>query len=245
MSRRRVAAQARFELRLLARNGENLLVTFVIPLAVLVFFTTVPVLPTGDHAAVDLLTPGTMTLAIMGSAMVSLGISTGFERDQLVLKRLAVTPLRRSELVAAKTLAVIALIGVQMILLLATAFVLGWRPAPTPVGILVAVVGLLLASFAFAGIGLAIAGRLPALRSLAVINLVFLAFLILAGVIVPLDALPAPLALLAQGLPPAWTTALLHATLGELGPPWPLPLAVLTGWCALAVLLASRTFRWE
>ncbi len=245
MSRRRVIAQARFELRLLARNGENLLVTLVIPLAVLVFFTAVPVLPTGDRAPVDLLTPGAMTLAIMGSAMVSLGISTGFERDQLVLKRLAVTPLRRSELIAAKSLAVIALQGAQITLLVLTALALGWRPHASAAGVLVAVVGLLLASVAFAGIGLAIAGRLPALRSLAVINLVFLAFLLLAGVIVPLETLPTPLALLAQGLPPAWTTALLHSTLGGVGPAWPVPLAILTAWAAVAGLVATMAFRWE
>lgn len=244
MRRARILAQARFELRLLARNAENLLVTLVIPLAVLAFFTLVPVLPTGGRAPIDVLAPGALTLAVMGSAMVSLGISTAFERDQHVLKRLAATPLRKGELVAAKSLAVLAVEGAQVLLIVTTAALLGWRPEVSPLSVAAAAIGLLLASVAFAGIGLAIAGRLPALRALALINAVFLAFLLLAGVIVPLGTLPAPLAGLAMALPPASTTGLLAASLGEAAVPWA-AVAALAAWAAVAGATAARAFRWD
>lgn len=244
MSRARLAAQTAFELRLLARNGENLLVTIAIPLGVLVFFSLVPVLPAGDRAPVDTLAPGALTLAVMGSAMVSLGISTGFEREQLVLKRLAVTPLRPWELIAAKTAAVGAVQAVQVALLAATAAALGWRPAVSVASALAAVCGLVLASVAFAGLGLVIAGRLPALRALAVINGAFLVLVLLAGVIVPLHALPGPLAAVALALPAAWTTSLLSAGLGSASVLWP-GLGVLALWAAVAGLAAARLFRWE
>ena len=45
---RLVAVQLRAELRLLARNGEQLLLTLIIPVMLLVFFSLVDVLPHGD-----------------------------------------------------------------------------------------------------------------------------------------------------------------------------------------------------
>ena len=47
---RMVAAQLAMELRLTARRGENLLATLVLPVVLLVFFATVPVLAPGGGA---------------------------------------------------------------------------------------------------------------------------------------------------------------------------------------------------
>jgi ABC-2 type transport system permease protein len=76
-------AQTAMELGLGLRNGEQLLVSIVIPLVVLVFFSTVDVvpLPAGVDDAIDVVAPGVLALAVMSSAMVSLGISVGFERQ--------------------------------------------------------------------------------------------------------------------------------------------------------------------
>jgi ABC-2 type transport system permease protein len=92
---RRVWAQTGMELRLLLRNGENLLVTLGIPVALLVFFSLVHVLPSPGEPRVGFLVPGVLTLSVVAAAMVALGIATGFERFSLVLKRLGTTPLRR------------------------------------------------------------------------------------------------------------------------------------------------------
>src|SRR3712207_4390303 len=129
MSLRRIAAQTSLELRLLLRNGENLLVTLGIPIATLVFFSLVDVLPTGEQRAVDFLVPGVLTLSVMGSSMVGLGIATGFERAYLVLKRLGGTPLRRYELVVAKALATLLILVVQVAIIATLAMVLGWEPS--------------------------------------------------------------------------------------------------------------------
>ena len=48
-------AQTGMELRLTARRGENVLVTIVIPVVVLLFFASVSVLPTGSGRPVDFL----------------------------------------------------------------------------------------------------------------------------------------------------------------------------------------------
>ena len=97
-----LVAQVRAEVTQVLRNGEQLLLTLGIPVLLLVFFSLVDVLPTGTAEPIDFLAPGVMALAVMSTAMVSLGIATGFERTYKVLKRLGATPLGRKRLVGAK-----------------------------------------------------------------------------------------------------------------------------------------------
>ena len=61
----------------------------------------------------------------MSSAMVSLGIATGYERHYGVLKRLGSTPLSRAGLLTAKTLNVLVLEVVQAIAIIVTGIALG------------------------------------------------------------------------------------------------------------------------
>src|SRR3954454_13412215 len=121
--------QTRMELALSLRQGEQLLVSIAIPWLLLVFFSLVDVLPEPDGVdhAVDFLTPGILALAVMSTAMVSLGIGTGFERQYGVLKRLGTTPLGRPRLIAAKISMVLGIEAVQAIVLIGAALLLGWR----------------------------------------------------------------------------------------------------------------------
>ena len=64
------------ELRLMSRQGEQLLVSIGIPLGVLVFFSLVDTGTFGNGRAVDYLTPASMDLAVISTSMVSLGIGT-------------------------------------------------------------------------------------------------------------------------------------------------------------------------
>ena len=85
---RAISAQLRTELTLSLRQGEQLLVSLGIPLGILVFFSKVDVLPTDQQRPIDFLAPAVLALAVMSTAMVGLGIGTGFERYYGVLKRL-------------------------------------------------------------------------------------------------------------------------------------------------------------
>ena len=133
---RAYAAQTRTELVLSLRHGEQLLVSIVIPLLLLVFFSLVDVLPTARRAStdsVDFLAPGVLALAVMSSAMVSLGIGTGFERQYGVLKRLGATPLGRPPAGSAPRSPWSSPSSViQVIVLVAAAFALGWDPGRHP-----------------------------------------------------------------------------------------------------------------
>jgi ABC-2 type transport system permease protein len=233
------------ELRLTARRGENVLVTIVIPVAVLLFFASVRVLPSGSGRPVDFLLPGTLALAVIATSLVNLGIATAYDRNYGVLKRLGGSPLTRGGLLAAKMSAVLAIEAAQVVLLVGIATIaLEWRPGPgaSPATFIVA---LLLGTLSFAGVGLLLAGTLRAEATLAVANGLFLVFLLLGGIVVPVSDLPAPLATLAGILPAAALADAFRVALGSGDGEAIRPLLTLAAWGIGAVVLASRTFRWE
>jgi len=236
-----VATQARTEVVLTLRRGESLLVTIGIPVMLLVFFSVVDVLPTNTADPVDFLAPGVLALAVMSTAMVSLGIATGFERQYGVLKRLAVTPLGRPALLAAKTGSVVAVEILQFAVLVPVAWALGWRPGGNA-GL--AAVALLVATIAFAGLGMLMAGTLRAEMTLGLANGVYIALLLLGGMIIPRSELPAALEAVAKVLPAAALSETVGAALDDGGTParaW----LVLMVWAVAAPAVAAWRFRWE
>ena len=237
-------AQTATELRLTARRGENVLVTIIIPAVVLLFFASSGVLPTGAGRPVDFLLPGSLALAVIATSLVNLGIATAYERHYGVLKRLGGSPLTRGQLLAAKMAAVLAVEMAQVVLLMAIAvFVLGWTLPPGSAPVLV-VVGLVLGTLAFAGLGLLLAGALRAEATLALANGLFLVALMLGGIVLPLDHLADPLAAVARVLPAAPLADLFRVALGS-GGDAAAPVAILVAWGVGAVALTVRTFRWE
>lgn len=239
-----VGALARHELSLTARRGENVLVTLVIPAGVLVFFGTVGVVPGIDGRAVDFLLPGSLALAIIASGLVSLGIVTAFERSYGVLKRLGGAPLPGWGLVASKLAAVLALELLQVAVLIAVAAtILDWRPGPGT-SIPLFAVAVVLGSVVFVGLGLLLAGTLRAEATLAVANLLFLACLVIGGIVLPVDHIPAPFDALVRVLPASALADLFRAALGT-GAEVAGPVVVLVAWGAGAAGLAVRNFRWE
>ena len=236
-------AQLRTELQLVARNGEQLLLTIGIPVLLLVFFSLIDVLPTDTAEPIDFLAPGVLALAVMSTAMVSLGIGTGFERSYLVLKRLGATPLGRPRLVAAKIAGVAVVEVVQFAVLIPVAFLLGWRPTdPAWLG---ALAGVLLGTCAFAGIGLALAGRLRGEINLAAVNGLYLVLLLLGGMVIPLGKLPAPLRALGRVLPSGALADVLRDTLASAGTRVGLSWLVLATWAIIMPVIAAVSFRWE
>jgi ABC-2 type transport system permease protein len=234
-------AQVAAEVRMTLERGETLLVTLGIPAFLLVFFSLVHVLPTGQRHPVNFLAPGVLALAVMSTAMVSLGIATGFERSYGVLKRLGSTPLGRPRLLAAKIVAILAVEAVQIVVLVAVAVALGWRPHPAA-GL--ALVAELLATVAFAGIGLAMAGALRAEINLALANALYIVLLLIGGIVFPLGRLGG-FAGFARLLPAAALSDALHPTLG-LGAGVPAEAwTVLGAWAVVAPVVAAVTFRWE
>lgn len=240
---KRFRSQLTTELQLVARNGEQLLLTLGIPVLLLAFFSMVDVLPTGTDDPIEFLAPGVLALAVMSTSMVSLGIGTGFERSYHVLKRLGTTPLGRGRLIAAKIASVAVVELVQFGVLVPVAYLLGWSPSSTnwPAAIAATLVG----TVAFAGIGLGFAGRLRGELNLAALNGLYLLMLLLGGMIIPVAELPSALRAVAQALPSGALADVLHHTLGGSGTRPTTSWFVLGGWALCTPVVAALTFRWD
>jgi ABC-2 type transport system permease protein len=237
------AAQLRAELQLLSRNGEQLLLIVAIPVGLLVFFSLIDVLPTGTDDPVDFLAPGILALAVMSTAMVSLGIGTGFERSYKVLKRLGATPLGRGRWLAAKVASVIAVEVIQLVVLVLVALALGWRPSGA--NWLAAFAAVVVGTAAFAGAGLLIAGRLRAEINLAAQNGIYLVLLLLGGMVIPFGELPGGLRAVARALPSGALADVLRDALANAGDNPGRAWLILIAWAIALPLVAARLFRWE
>jgi ABC-2 type transport system permease protein len=241
---RRVRAHAALELRTQLRNGEQLLLTVVIPVGLLLFLTWVPLADVATQPRVAFVAPGVLALAVMSTAFTGLAIQTGFERRYGVLKRLGSTPLTAGNLLAAKASAVLVVEVGQVVLITAVAMALGWRPTPTAGAALALLV---VGTVAFAALGLLIAGTLRAEATLAVANLVYLVLLLLGGIVVPLRVFPPGVRSVLEWLPSAALADGLRQALGS-GPEhgWPAQaLLVLLGWAVVGGVATARTFRFE
>jgi ABC-2 type transport system permease protein len=237
-----VAAQATMEAKLMLRNGEQLLLAVVIPVIVLIGGVEgAKHVDLGlSHRPVDVLTPGVLALAVMSTAFTSLAIATGFERRYGVIKRLGSSPLPRSGLLAGKVGALLLVEVLQVAVISVVGLLLGWDPAAGWIGAVLAVV---LGTFAFAALGLLVAGVLRAEATLAAANLIYLLLMAAGAVVLPSSSYGAfghVTRLLPSG---ALGDAMRHACL-DAGVGWR-DLLVLLVWGAVGTWLTARTFRWE
>jgi ABC-2 type transport system permease protein len=221
-------------------NGEQLLLTLIIPIAALIGVTRLGL------AETDEATPGVMALAILSTAFTATAISTGFERRSGVLKFLGATPLGRSGLLVGKTTATFAVILIQLLLIGAVALTLGWSPLVERPALVVATV--VLGTVALGSWGFALAGLLRAEATLAVANAIFLLLLFAGGTVLPTDRLPDAMAGVVQLLPSAALGDALRCLLGAPSAGSGLPvssLLVLCVWAVAGIAQSVRTFRWE
>lgn len=234
---RMLAAQYGLELKLLLRNGEQLLLTLFIPVTLLVGLTVLRVGSFDNHAAVFV--PAIMALAIISTAFTGQAIAVAFDRRYGALKRLGATPLPVWGIIAGKSLAVVTVVFLQSILLGAIGFGLGWRPPP--LGLVLGAAIIALGTAGFAALGLLLGGTLKAEVVLAVANLLWFVLagfgaLTLGGVVVAsrLDwvARLTPSGALTEALSQAMTLSVDWCGLG-----------VLVAWGTLAALAALRWFR--
>jgi ABC-2 type transport system permease protein len=238
-------AFAALELKLLVRNGEQLLLVLLLPLAALVgsTLTTVVTLP---EPRVNSVTPGALALAVLGTAFTSQAIVTGFDRRYGVLRRLAAAGVGRSQLVGGKVLAVLACLAGQVLVLGVVAALLGWRPAGSVAGgVLWSALLLVLAAAALVGLALFVGGTLRAEAVLGVANLVWLLLVALGGVIVPLDQAPGWLRTVGELTPVGALSQGLRDVLTDGAAPGPWHLVVLLAWAAAGWAATVRWFRWQ
>jgi ABC-2 type transport system permease protein len=240
-----VLAQAGLEFRILLRNGEQLLLTLIIPVLLLIAFGREPLISVGRGSRIGFVVPGIIALAVISTAFTSQAIATGFERRYGVLKRLGASPLSRPGLIAAKTTSLLGVELLQAVVIFGIGAALGWRPGAVPGAALSVILLMLVGTATFSGLGLLLAGTLRAEATLAAANLVYLVFLGIGGVLFPLTKFPAAVQPILRLLPPGALSDGLRSVLAHGGGLPARDLLVLAVWAVAAIALAARTFRWE
>lgn len=235
---RMLAAQYGLELRLLLRNGEQLLLTMFIPITLLIGLTLLPLGAFGEQR-VAVFVPTVMALAVISTAFTGQAIAVAFDRRYGALKRLGATALPVWCIIAGKALAVVSVVFLQAILLGGIGLALGWRP--NPAGLLLGAAVIALGTATFVAMGLLLGGTLRAEIVLAVANLLWFIFAGFGALTLETDTIPRALAWVARLTPSgALTEALTRAT--ELSVDW-FGIAVLAAWGTVAALAALRWFR--
>ncbi len=239
---RMLAVQASTELKLAFRNGEQVLLTLLIPALLLVGLTLLPLVPL-PAPRVAAVTPGVLALAVMSTAFTGQAIALGFDRRYGVIARLAATALPRWLLVAGRLTAVAGIVVVQLVLLGTLAALLGWQPAAAGLGwgLLLVVLG----CTSFGSLGILLGGTVRAEITLALANVVWFVLLLAGGIVVPLDQLPGPLATVASLLPSGALADGLRTTLATGAAPGWGPIAVLVAWTVVPALAAAKLVRWR
>lgn len=232
----RIIAQARYETGTALRNGEQLVVTLVLPVLALLGVHVTGLLEAPGRSGLDVAVPGCLALAVVSSAFTATAIATGFERRYDVLAALATTPLGVAGLVLGKAASVLVLLTIQSGVIAGLGLALGW--SPDPAGLPAAILTLLLGGVSFTALGLLLAGTARPEATLAVANLLWVLFGAVGGTVFPAPAPQLswlPSAALGDGLRTALADGVWH----------PGAVLLLALWCAGAVAAALRWFRWR
>ncbi|WP_432485246.1 ABC transporter permease [Kineococcus esterisolvens] len=243
----RVFAMTRTEAVLMLR--EPAVPTFVIalPLGLLLALGLLldladPALTTGrDSAAFAPALAMALLLGVVG--FFSLPSTLVLYRETGVLRRLSTTPTSPSALLLAQLVVHLVAVLIATTVLAVAALTVVGLPAPTSPGtaLLVTALGVL----ALLAVGLLIAAISPSVRANSVLGpALLMPVLFLAGIWVPLEALPGWLEVVGLHSPlGALVNGLLHAWAGA-----PVPtsqLLALAGTALIAGVVAVRTFTWE
>lgn len=231
-------AQTALELKLLLRNGEQLLLTMFIPITLLVGLCLLPIGDLGT-TRVDTVVPAVMMVAVMSTAFTGQAIAVGFDRRYGALKRLGATPLPKWGIIAGKSGAVVIVVALQATLLGSIGLLLGWRPSLA--GLALGALILALGTVTFAAMGLLLGGTLRAEIVLALANILWFVMVGVGSIVFVTDDVPALLHTAARLVP---SGALAHAlqTALETGVDW-FSVVVLLVWAAGTSVLAVKYFR--
>lgn len=231
---------ARTEAVLTLRNGEQILLTLLIPITLLVGLSVLTVFSVPEPR-IDSITPRIFALAVISSAFTGQAIALGFDRRYGVLKRLAATALPRWLLVAGRVLAGLAVVVVQLVLLGIVAALLGWSPSAA--GFAMAIPLVVLGTLSFGALGVLLGGAFKAEIVLALANLVWFVLLLAGGIVLPADSLPGAMGDIVALLPSGALSEGMHTALADGAVPGWSVFVVLAAWGAGAGLLATRTTR--
>jgi ABC-type multidrug transport system permease subunit len=195
---------------------------------------------------IDFLLPGLIALNLMGSSVWGVGYSLVVARKRKLLRRFAVTAMRRSDYLLSYFLSRLVFLALELIVLVAFGVLAFGTLVQGSYASLVLVS--LLGAGAFAGLGLLVGARVDNTEvAQGWMNFIQLPMWVLSGAYFSNERFPEWLQPLIQVLP---LTALVDAlrriyneaaSLDQL----PFQLGVLAAWAVGSFTIATRTFRWQ
>jgi ABC-2 type transport system permease protein len=187
--------------------------------------------------------PGYIAITIGSLGLLSLPTALAIYRDQGVLRRFQVTPLRPTAVLGAQTVVHVLMLLVSVVVLMGAAVFAYDVPVPTP--LLLALASLLLAGLSFLAVGFLLAAVVPTARAAqAVGNALFFPMLFLSGAALPQFLFPEWLKSASAALPlthatwllqDAWLRGQWNGTAG----------LVLAGVGTVSTVVAAWAFRWS
>ena len=195
---------------------------------------------------IDFLFPGLLGMNLMGTGLWAIGFAVADMRQRKVLKRLLVTPMRRSSFLGSFMLSRLLFLALEVALL--TAFAIWALGVPLRSSLLLFGGLCLLGAAGFAGLGLLAASRVKTIEGASgMINLVMMPMWLGSGVFFPYERFPEVVQPLLRALPlTALNDALRAAMIDGAGITQVLPeVGILVAWTVLPFALALRLFRWS
>ncbi|AEQ06649.1 ABC transporter permease [Corynebacterium pseudotuberculosis] len=234
---RMVRSQGFVEAKLFLRHGEQQLLSFIIPLGMLLALAYLPLLD--DPNPLDKGFPMMLALASMSSGFTGQAISLAFDRRYGALQRTGASGVPAWTIVSGKVLGVLSVSFIQIMVLGIAALVLGWTT--TTSGALMGLLVFFIGVSAFTSLGLLMGGTLSSELVLGLANLIWVILVGVASYI------------LFQGStePTMWlklipSVALSDGLYSGFGGSFPTAdVVILLGWLLLGSVMANRWFKFS
>lgn len=251
-------SRAATELRSYFRNGQYVVFTLALPVMLLVIFASIFDGTVGDTDVPfrQYFVAGIIAAGVMSTAFTGLAISVAMDRENGIIRRLAISPMPKGGYFIGKVVLVVvtSLIEAAILLIIGTA-VFGLE-LPTEVGRWVTFGWVLaLGTAACALLALAYTYLIPSANSAAaVVTPPFLVLQFISGVFFPFTDLPGWMQSVASLFPLKWMTQGFRSVFlpdsfaaSEAAGAWELPMvaAVLGAWIVIGALVTTATFRWR
>jgi ABC-2 type transport system permease protein len=239
--------ELRAQQRLFWRSRELAFFTFALPIILYFLLGSVYGDDEVDNVAgADYLLAGMLGYGAASTAFAGLAILLVVRREQGILKRLRATPLPASTYLAAVLSSIVAIFGLESVLMIAIGR-LGFD-TPLPERFLSLAVVLLLGAASFAAMGVGLSGLVRSAEGAsAVVNAIYLPVSFISGAFFSPESFPAFLEAIANVLPLTYFIELVRDVMLHGSQIWdePTAVAVIAAWGAVGLVAAIRSFRWE
>ncbi len=195
---------------------------------------------------VDFLFPGLLGMNLMGTGMWGIGFAIADVRRRKFLKRLLVTPMRRSSFLLSFMFSRLVFLVLEVAaLVLVGRWILG---VPFRSGVLDFALASTLGALTFAGLGILVASRVRTIEGVSgLLNLVMMPMWLGSGVFFSYERFPVLVQPLLKALPLTALNDVLRALMldGDALATRGRELLVLALWALVSFAVALRVFRWE